>query len=122
MVQTGLQTQIAFSRHLTNKAIKQAVDHADEVYGDWSERAYTFLKAYTQTTKVFMAEDVREAAKGTIPEAPTARAWGAIIRRAVTEGCIERLRYQSVRNLKAHRTLASVWRVVGSNETEYEQK
>jgi len=87
----------------------QAEDHANEVEPNWSQQAYDFLLKYCKTNSQFMAEDVREAADGIVPKAPTSRAWGGIFRKAAFNGLIHRLGYQKVKNIKAHSTPATFW-------------
>ena len=96
-------------QQLRDAGIKQAIDHANEVHQDWSDKAFEFLVRYTLTHSQFMCEEVREAAKGLIPEPPHTRAWGGVITRAVKSGLIKRSHFQNVKNAAAHCTPASVW-------------
>jgi len=59
-----------------------------------------------------MTEDVREAATEEIPQPPSNRAWGAIIRMAASSNIIKRKGYRAVKNPKAHRTPATLWEVL----------
>jgi hypothetical protein len=109
----NMQVQIDFSRTVTNAGIKRAEDHANKVHGDWSQQAFEFLKIYLRHNKNdFMTEDVRNACKGVVPEAPTARAWGAIILKAAHADLIRKVGIRPVKNLRAHRANAAVWRRV----------
>ena len=96
---------------LRDKGIKQAIDNADDTHEKWSEKAYKFLTDYIRSHHEFMTEDVRVASEKKIPIPPSNRAWGGIILRASKAGLITRVGFSSVKNVKAHRTPATVWRV-----------
>jgi len=107
-----IQTELDFSRQLTNAAIKQAVDHADQVHDGWSEKAYGFLLQFISIRSTFMVEEVREyAGMFKIPDPPSQRAWGSVIRRAVIAGLVVRDGYEQVKNPTSHRANATRWRV-----------
>jgi hypothetical protein len=95
---------------LRDAGMKQAIDHAELNAKHWSEAAYKFLLFYLQDHDEFMTEDVRNASVGIVPEPPSLRAWGSIIRRAVVERKIAGAGYRPVTNPLAHRTPANVWR------------
>ena len=96
---------------LRDKGIKKALDNADNTHDKWSEKAYKFLIKYIKSQYDFMTEDVRIASEKEIPLPPSNRAWGGIILRASRAGLITRVGFSSVKNVKAHRTPATVWRV-----------
>jgi hypothetical protein len=97
---------------LMRLGIKKAVTHANvEVHG-WSDQAYNYLLDYSKKHKEFMVEDVREASKGIIPIPPSTRAWGGVVVRASRAGIIERKGFKNVKNVKAHCTPATLWRVI----------
>ena len=96
---------------LRDKGIKQAVDNADNAHEKWSDKAYRFLVNYIKSQNEFMTEDLRLASEKEIPKPPSNRAWGGIILRAVRAGLITRDRFSNVKNVKAHKTPATVWRV-----------
>jgi len=98
--------------HLKNKGMQQAVDNADNQHPTWSAKAYQFLLNYAKNHREFMAEDVREAALLIVPEPPSYRAWGSVFLKAARNNIIKRAGYRSVKNIKAHRTPATVWEVV----------
>lgn len=100
------------AEYYRDRGIKKAVDHAEKITDNWSVKAYDFLREYMTRHREFMSEDVREASKGIVPEPPSHRAWGAIIVRAVKEGRIRRVGFQSVKNTRAHCTPASLWQVI----------
>ena len=103
MIDNGIQ--------LRDKGIKQAIDNANDTHDKWSDKAYKFLVDYTKSQYEFMTEDVRIASEKEIPKPPSNRAWGGIILRAVRAGLVHRVGFSSVKNIKAHRTPATVWRV-----------
>lgn len=99
---------------LRDDGIERAVSHANEKHEDWSDSAFNFLLMYMRNhrNEDFMGEEVREAAYGHVPEPPSNRAWGGIIRRAALAGYIERIGFQPVKNPKAHCAPCAVWRIV----------
>jgi len=97
-------------QELRDRGIEQAVSHAGQ---KWTDQAYQFLLLFCNGHAEFMAEDVRRASKGCVPEPPSKRAWGGVIVRASKAGLIERVGYRQVKNAKAHCTPAAVWRRKG---------
>ena len=102
---------ISVGSQLRDKGIKQAINNANDTHEKWSEKAYKFLTDYIRSHHEFMTEDVRVASEKKIPIPPSNRAWGGIILRASKAGLITRVGFSSVKNVKAHRTPATVWRV-----------
>ena len=96
---------------LRDKGIKKAIDNANDTHEKWSDKAYKFLVNYIKSQDEFMTEDLRLASEKEIPKPPSNRAWGGIILRAVRAGLITRDRFSNVKNVKAHKTPATVWRV-----------
>ena len=96
---------------LRDKGIKKALDNANNTHNEWSDKAYDFLLKYIKYQPKFMTEDVRVASEKAIPKPPSNRAWGSVILRAVRSGLINRVGFANVKNAKAHKTPASVWRV-----------
>lgn len=94
---------------MRDKGIKKAVDHANEVYNDWNEKAFSFLIIYIQSVNEFMVEEMRQASTGIVPAPPSLRAWGGIIVRAAKAGLIKKTGFRNVKNIKAHCTPATVW-------------
>lgn len=95
---------------LTNEGIQRAMDHADRVEPGWSREAYEFLMQYIEShDKPFQCEDVRNAAKDIIPDPPSKKAWGGIMRRAKMAGKITRVGFRGVKDPTAHDGLAAVW-------------
>lgn len=99
------------SQRYADNGMQRAVDHAEEKVQSWSDIACTFLIQYIKSGKEFMVEDVRKASAGIVPEPPSLRAWGGVIRRAAKAGFIYRVGYKKVSNVKAHATPASVWTI-----------
>jgi len=96
---------------LRDAGMQQAVDNAESKHPSWGDRALSLLVKYPKDE--FMAEQVREFAKSRgLPDPPSKRAWGAVIVKAKKMGIIEHMRYDRVSNPKAHRTPASVWRML----------
>jgi len=105
------ESQISLGEALKNQGMADSVNNADKHYFKWSERAYLYLKEYIIThSNEFMGEDVRNYAEQHGFEVPPSkRAWGAVIRRAVSEDLIQFKKYNKVSNAKAHRANAAVW-------------
>ena len=103
------QLDLFEARKLRDEGINKAIDHADKKDDKWSEKAYKYFLYYLKSHCEFMAEDVRIASAGIIPEPPSKRAWGAIFVKAVKEGLIERKGFRNVKNPKAHLTPATLW-------------
>jgi hypothetical protein len=109
-----VQLDIFQSGKAKDAGMQRAVDHADLVNPCWSDQAYDLLLKFLSIhVGAFQAEEVRSyAAMIDFPLPPSNRAWGAIIVRAVKAGIIKRVGYAPVRNIKAHKTPASLWQQV----------
>jgi hypothetical protein len=104
------QVEIDFSQRITEAHIQIAEDHANAVHPNWSESAFEYLKVYlSHTRSQFMVEDFREAAQQVIPTPPSLRAYGAVILKAAKAGLVRKVGYGKVRNIRAHRTPATLW-------------
>lgn len=90
--------------------IQKAVDHANAVNDNWSERAYDLLKEFINSNKVFKCEDFRMWCCDKIEQPPSLRAFGGIIMKAAKAGLIEKVGIEAVSNVKAHMANAGVWR------------
>lgn len=108
------ELNIEKGKELRDKGIQQSFDFAEKKKVNWGSIAYDFLLKYVKNNSEFMAEDVRIASNGIVPEPPSKRAWGAIFVQAKRSGLIERVGYGSVKNPKAHRTPATIWKLVKS--------
>lgn len=89
------------------EGIEMSEQHANAVHRNWSDMAYLALKGYLKDNpgKTFICENVIDTV-GNVPEPPTLKAWGSIIRRAVSDGVIKKV---GTSNNKAHRAIVSVW-------------
>ena len=97
---------------LAEIGMNAAVQHAERTIPDWSKQAYNFACHYCRTHAKFMAEDMRNASDGIVPEPPHTRAWGGVIRRLLNNGIIRCIGTAKVKNVTAHSANASVWEVV----------
>lgn len=106
------QTAIDFSRTLTQAGIKQASESAERLNAGWNDQAFNYLKVFVNSRKeneTFMCEDIREDSSTVVPEPPSKRAWGAVMRRAIAAGLIRRVGIVHVSNAKAHRANANLY-------------
>lgn len=108
----GLQLDIFSARMERDKGMDHAVGHANRVLPGWQDKAYKLLLEFLSNHNgTFMVEEVRSyAALTDFPLPPHARAWGAVISRAAKAGIVQRVGYEKTKNIKAHRTPASLWR------------
>lgn len=74
--------------------MQRAVEHADRVEPEWSELALDFLGRFArQHPYPFLIEQVIAESIGDVPQPPTTKAWGAIVRRASREGWLVKAGY-----------------------------
>lgn len=106
------QTELFPGEYYRDAGIKKAIDHANETEFEWSVQAFGFLLVYIQSNDTFQCEDLRGQSIGIVPQPPSKRAWGGIIRRASKAGLIKRIGFQNVKNVRAHCTPAAVWETV----------
>ena len=92
--------------------IQQALDFADEKVPKWSETAYNFALGYISKVPVFMVEEMRQEAEGFVPDPPSKRAWGGIVRKLKNKKLIEHNGYRQVKNPLAHMANATLWKVL----------
>ena len=114
-----MQTSLFTGEELANQGIKKAVDHANQVTPKWAEMAYDCFLSYLGCCPSgynFMAEDVRDFSTrhypficDGLPEPPSLRAWGGIMRRAQRAGVIRAIGTRKVVNPKAHSANATLW-------------
>lgn len=97
---------------LRDIGIQRSVHNAQKMDVSWTKKAYSFLVKYAEKHSTFMAEDVRLASEGIVPEPPSKRAWGYIFVMAKKEKLIESIGFKNVKNPKAHKTPATLWKVV----------
>ena len=96
------------------EGMQTAVDHADRVIPEWSERAFDMLKAFTREhSGEFICENMRRWAYGRgLSTPPIDRAWGAVMLRGAKSGIIRSTgRYEKTVGPTAHRSLASIWEI-----------
>ncbi len=101
---------------LRDKGIKRAVQHAEDIHNDWQKQALDFLYLYARDHDRFSGEMVRMLSKGIVPEAPSARTWGAVLLTGARQGWIRQVGYIKVDNPKAHKANAALWESLIRNE------
>ena len=106
------QLDIFAGESLKQQGIHQSLSNANLECDGWSDMAFSFLERFIQSHKEFMVEEVRVASKGIVPEPPSKRAWGGVVLRASNQDLIEKAGFRAVKNPLAHRTPATLWRVV----------
>lgn len=106
------QLDIFQGKELRDIGIAKSENNANSKNENWSFRAYWFLLQYIRNHNEFMAEEVRTASRGKVPQPPSNRAWGSVFVKAVKSGKIKRKGYKTVSNPKAHRTPATLWEVI----------
>lgn len=100
----------------TQAGINKAINTANKKMPKWGEHAYAFLISYVMRQRLnqtFSIEMVRAAAQDIVPEAPSARAWGYVVRRAVFDKIIEPAGYTHATDVKCHMGLKRLWRKAG---------
>jgi hypothetical protein len=91
------------------RGMNQAVDHANRVSPEWSNRAYEKLQEFALLGNEFMTEDVRLwADKNGLDSPPDNRAWGAVVNKAVRANLIERVGYGNAKT--GHMRPMPVWK------------
>ena len=96
-------------QRLKNEGMQRALEHAELKDDGWGEKAYQFLTEFAKKNKVFIAEDVRKASIGIIPDPSDRRAWGGIYTRARKEGLIRKIGHASAKASKVHGSLVAKW-------------
>jgi hypothetical protein len=91
------------------EGMEKAVNHANALCEDWSDKAFEALKDYIKTKSTFITEELRQEVN--IPTMKPA-AWGAVISRAVKSGLIKQVGWQSSSGAAPHARQAIVWGVV----------
>lgn len=110
MSQQSIDFNISQARERRDEGMERAYINAHAVNPNWGEIAYDFLVGYIKINPVFQVEDVRFASQGIVPTPKSQRAWGQVILRAAKENLIFQDGFRKVRNVKAHRTPAAVWK------------
>lgn len=89
----------------------RAVEHANQVEPEWSDKAGALLRQYAERHSEFMTEDVRVwAHENGLEYPPDPRAWGAVANRAVRAALIQRIGFRPTKIRPAHATPRPVWR------------
>lgn len=115
--QTNILDAIAEGERLKDQGIQLAADHADAVTEEWSFKAYKaglqFIIEHGLETS-FMVEDLRMWCyrRKIIPRPPSDRAWGKVILNLRKAGLIVSNGFTQVTNPKAHRTPATLWKII----------
>lgn len=110
----------ASGKDLRDKGIKKAVDHADQVHGEWQSKAWVMFEIYLEAVigalDEFMIEDFRKWSREQVPiplpDPPSNRAFGSIAVRAQKAGLIHAIGFRSVKNARAHCAPCRVWKKV----------
>jgi hypothetical protein len=95
---------------LRDAGIEQSVLHANAVHDKWSVTAYKFCLEYIKTHQTLMAEDIRTAASGIVPDPPSARAWSGPVMQLIREGKITRIGFANTKSPGSHATPASKYK------------
>lgn len=106
---------IADVAQLAHAGAQRAADKANRLTNDqWSKEADTFLSVYAKYHPTFQCSQVREAAKGIVPEHPgmDPRAWGSVFIRANRKGLIRALGYAPTNNRTSHGRQEQTWELV----------
>jgi len=98
---------------LRDEGIKQAIDHAEEENENWKEQAHTLFLAWLvmiPASKPFTCEDFREwASEQGLPEPPTNRAFGGIIRQYAHRKVIIKNGFTTHRAANCHVGNTQLW-------------
>jgi hypothetical protein len=93
-----------------DEGIKKAVDHAENNTPGWSITAYQFALSWLSNRSTpFLGEDIRNASLGFVPDPPSKRAWGGILKSLAKNKMIVRIGYGQVKNPNANCANASLW-------------
>ncbi len=93
--------------------IAAAVEHAEAEAPGWSARALCYVREFCGKHAEFTGEDVRLFAEGSgLDNPPHKRAWGGVMLTASRARLVQKIGTRHVRNPKAHRALATLWRRV----------
>lgn len=110
-VQKSILDEIAEGEKRKQQGMQQAIDHANAVTPDWSNKARQFIiNRFLPLHKRFMTEDIRSFAAMHDFELPChGRAWGGVVAALAKDLLIINIGTDKVKNPKAHRTPATVW-------------
>lgn len=87
------QLSLSFAKRGRDNAMAHVEGKANRECPGWSDDAHGFLLDYLDNVgdRPFMTEDVRLASAGKVDEPHDTRAWGGVIRRAVSAGILQRV-------------------------------
>jgi hypothetical protein len=99
---------------LRDEGIMRAVDHADKVHEQWSDRAFSTLTDYIELIggagSEFTSEMVRFYAEDQgLPKAPDQRAWGAVMLKAVRANKCKKKGWATATDPKVHCNPVTLW-------------
>lgn len=99
------------ARRLRDAGMQRAIEHADAVCEQWSDRAYSIAEAYARLHSEFTGEQLRSYASAVGLELPPdGRAWGGVLNRLARTGLIRKGGYRNSTNPMAHCRPVTVWR------------
>lgn len=99
---------------LRDEGITRAVDHADAVHEQWSDRAFAMLIDYIDliggSGNEFTSEMVRFYADSQgLPRPPDQRAWGAVMVRAARSGVCKKIGWATATDPRVHFNPVTLW-------------
>lgn len=99
---------------LRDEGIRRAVDKADKVHEQWSDKAYYLLGEYIDLIggagACLTAEMVRfYSEEQGLPKPPDGRAWGAVMLKAARSGRIFRNGWVTASDPKSHGNPTTLW-------------
>lgn len=101
---------------LREKGIKKAIKSANKKNPEWTQKAKEAFEKYLALFSVghrFTVEEVRSFADLIgVPEPPSLRSWGSVVRQIRGSGRIASDGFAKVKNPKAHCTPCTKWKIV----------
>lgn len=99
---------------LRDDGITRAVDHADAVNMDWSERAEQIAREYIDLIggagHQFTSEMIRfYATEQSFPKPPDGRAWGAVMMKLARSGRCKKVGWATASDPKVHCNPITLW-------------
>jgi len=116
--QLNIMDAIREGEILKKDGLLRAIEHADNVSPQWSQRAYNVAVEYVKNELMsgqnFKTEDIRNWAYyfNKIHKPPNERAWGAVSSNMARQGLIEKIGLGTVTNPKAHGAFATLWKKI----------
>lgn len=106
------QLTLFSGEQLRDMSIRQAVMHANAVWGDWKLQAYRFLIFYLNDKPAcftFMCEDVIIASVDYVPLPPTNKAWGDTMVKGRKAGLMKFYDYGHSKIPQHHKGTKAIW-------------